>query len=117
MNFTTESLAKRVTGSRVAEDAQGNVVGAVGLQIAERQGKIHSEGFTDFGVADQLRPVFSGSAAFRGDQSRAAATLDRGEAPFWTHSGLVKPDADALEKLPASWRHPSADWLTRKTQG
>jgi len=114
MNFATEALAKRVTEFQVAEDAHGKILGAVGLQMAERQGRIHSEGFTDFGVAEQLRPVFW-------DRLQAVATnhgllrlWTEEKAPFWTHSGLLKPDADALEKLPASWRHPSADWLTLK---
>ena len=34
------------------------------------------------------------------------------QAPFWNHCGLVKADAEALQKLPAVWRGASSAWLT-----
>ena len=90
------------------------MLGAVGLQIAERQGLIHSEAFSDFALAEHLRPLLW-------DRSSAVATNQgllrvwtREQAPFWNHCGLVKADAEALQKLPAPWRGPSSDWLTLK---
>jgi hypothetical protein len=84
------------------------------LQIAERQGRIHSEGFTDFALAEHLRsPLW--------DRIHSVATnhgllrlWTQEEAPFWNHCGLLKPDAEALEKLPAVWRNARPDWLTLK---
>jgi len=114
MHLPADELAKRVTEFQVAQSAEGTVVGAVGLQIAERQGRIHSEGFTDFAVADQVRPQLW-------DRVHAVATnhgllrlWTQEQAPFWTHCGLVKPDEDALGKLPALWRNQPASWLTLK---
>src|ERR1017187_926557 len=57
MQFPVEDLARRVTEFQVAEGAEGEVRGAVGLQIAERQGLVHSEAFSDFALADHLRPL------------------------------------------------------------
>src|SRR5690242_12734924 len=57
MHFRTEELGKRVTEFQVAEGGDGKLLGAVALQIAERQGRVHSEGFSDFTVADQIRPL------------------------------------------------------------
>jgi hypothetical protein len=114
MRFPVEDLARRVTEFQVAVGADGEVLGAVGLQIAERQGLVHSEAFGDFALADHLRPLLW-------DRLNAVATnygllrvWTREPAPFWNHCGLVQPDAEALQKLPAQWRGPSSSWLTLK---
>jgi N-acetylglutamate synthase-like GNAT family acetyltransferase len=114
MRYPTEDLARRVTEFQVAEGPADKVLGAVGLQIAERQGRIHSEAFGDFALADQLRPLLW-------DRVQAVATnhgllrlWTQEQAPFWNHCGLLKADAEALEKLPLLWRGPSSDWLTVK---
>jgi N-acetylglutamate synthase-like GNAT family acetyltransferase len=114
MHFNADELARRVTEFQVAENAEGHLLGALGLQIADRQGLIHSEGFTDFAFAEHLRPLLW-------DRMRALAANQgllrlwtREGAPFWHHCGLVKPDAEAMEKLPSLWRGPSSGWLTIK---
>ena len=86
----------------------------VGLQIAERQGLVHSEAFGDFSLADPLRQLLW-------DRVHAVATnhgllrlWTQERAPFWNHCGLVQADEEALQKLPVSWRGPSSPWLTLK---
>ena len=112
MRFPAEDLARRVTEFQVAEGPEGKILGAVGLQIAERQGLIHSEAFSDFALAEQLRPLLW-------DRLHAVATnhgllrlWTQEQAPFWNHCGLQRADAEALEKLPAPWRGPPGAWLT-----
>jgi len=114
MRYPTQDLARRVTEFQVAEGPDGKVLGALGLQIAERQGRVHSEAFGDFALAEQLRPLLW-------DRVQAVATnhgllrvWTQEQAPFWNHCGLLKADAQALEKLPAPWRAPSPAWLTLK---
>jgi N-acetylglutamate synthase-like GNAT family acetyltransferase len=114
MHFPAEDLARRVTEFQVAVSPEGQLVGAVGLQIAERQGLVHSEAFSDFAYAEHLRPLLW-------DRLRAVATnhgllrvWTQEPAPFWHHCGLVEADAETLAKLPALWRGPSARWLTLK---
>ena len=114
MQFPAEDLAKRVTEFQVALGADGNVLGAIGLQIAERQGLVHSEAFYDFALAEHLRPLLW-------DRLHAVATnhgllrvWNREQAPFWNHCGLVKADAETLHKLPALWRGAPSPWLTLK---
>ncbi len=114
MNYPVQDLARRVTEFQVAETPDGKVVGGVGLQIVERQGLVHSEGFSDFALAEHLRPLLW-------DRLHAVATnhgllrvWTQEQAPFWNHCGLVKADAEALEMLPALWRGPSSAWLTLK---
>jgi hypothetical protein len=114
MQYPVFALAKRVTEFQVAEGADGKLLGAVGLQIAEKQGLVHSEAFGDFALADQLRPLLW-------DRLHAVATnhgllriWTQEQAPFWNHCGLVKADEEALQKLPMLWRGPSSGWLTLK---
>ena len=114
MGFPVEDLSKRITDFQVAEGADGKVVGALGLQIAERQGRVHSEGFSDFALADQLR-------ALLWDRIHAVATNHgllrlwaQEQAPFWSHCGLLAADPDSLGKLPATWRPLTSQWLTLK---
>jgi hypothetical protein len=114
MHYPVPELARRVIEFQVAEGADGKVLGAVGLQIAERQGLIHSEAFSDFALAEQLRPLLW-------DRVHAVATnhgllriWTQERAPFWNHCGLARAEADALEKLPVLWRGPSSPWLTLK---
>jgi len=51
------ALEKQFTDFQVAEDAQGRIVGAIGLQVAAADGKVHSESFADFALSDPLRPL------------------------------------------------------------
>ncbi|MCX6928678.1 MAG: hypothetical protein NT154_36520, partial [Verrucomicrobia bacterium] len=104
----------RVTEFQVAEGADGILLGTVGMQIAERQGLIHSEAFSDFSLAEHLRPLLW-------DRLHAVATnhgllrvWTREQAPFWNHCGLLKADVETLQKLPALWKGPLSDWLTVK---
>ena len=114
MQYPTQELAKRVTEFQVAEDADGTVLGGVGLQIAERQGLIHSEAFGDFALADPLRQLLWDRINSVATNQGLLRLWTQEGAPFWNHSGLVKAEAEALEKLPAAWRGPTSPWLTLK---
>jgi N-acetylglutamate synthase-like GNAT family acetyltransferase len=114
MQFPADDLAKRVTEFQVAEGANGEVLGAVGLQIAERQGLLHSEAFSDFALADHLRPLLWDRLLAVATNHGLLRVWTREQAPFWSHCGLLKADAEALGKLPALWHGPSSAWLTLK---
>jgi N-acetylglutamate synthase-like GNAT family acetyltransferase len=114
MNFPLEDLGKRVTEFQVAEDAEGKLVGALGLQIAERQGLIHGEAFPDFALADTLRPMLWERVHAVGTNHGLLRLWTQEQAPFWTHCGLVKANGEILVKLPAPWKTRSDAWLTLK---
>ena len=50
-------LEKQFTEFQVAEGPGGQIVGAIALQVAGADGKIHSETFADFALSDALRPL------------------------------------------------------------
>ena len=114
MNFPADDLAKRITEFQVAESAEGQLLGAVGLQISQRQGLVHSEAFIDFAHAEHLRqPLWDRLQAIAANHGLLRLWTQE-EAPFWSHSGLVKADAEALQKLPAAWSGSARAWLTLK---
>src|SRR5437763_4648115 len=93
MHFPSEELAKRVTEFQVAESAEGKLLGAVGLQIAERQGRVHSEAFTDFSLAEQLRPLLWERLHAVATNHGLLRLWTQEQAPFWNHCGLLKAEA------------------------
>ena len=114
MQYPTQELARRVTEFQVAEGADGTVLGAVGLQMAERQGLVHSEAFSDFALAEYLRPLLWDRVQTVATNHGLLRVWTQEQAPFWNHCGLVKAEGEVLQKLPASWRRPSSPWLTLK---
>jgi N-acetylglutamate synthase-like GNAT family acetyltransferase len=114
MHFAAADMAKRTTEFQVAENAEGKLVAAVGLQMAQKQGLIHSEGFLDFSIADQVRPLLWERMQSVATNHGLLRLWTQEQAPFWKQSGLAKADDAALEKLPTSWRGQSPEWLTLK---
>jgi hypothetical protein len=84
------------------------------LQVAQRQGLVHSEGFTDFALGDTLRPLLWERIQAVAMNQGLVRLWTRETAPFWSHCGLVEADAEALEKLPAPWRGLPSAWRTLK---
>ena len=114
MHFSTDDLARRVTEFQIGETPDGKIVGAIGLQMLEKQGRIHCEAFTDFALADQLRPMLWDRLHSVATNNGLLRVWTQEQAPFWNHSGLVKADAEAIAKLPATWRGLGSEWLTLK---
>ena len=114
MNFGLLDLEKRLTEFQVVEDPKGNLAGAIGYQMQGKQALIHSEGFTDFSLADTLRPLLWERLKMLAANHGTVRVWSREDSRFWTQETLTKPDAEALEKLPATWVIQSADWHTLK---
>jgi N-acetylglutamate synthase-like GNAT family acetyltransferase len=114
MHLPAEDLSKRITEFQVAQGAAAKLLGAVGLQIAERQGRIQSEAFSDFALAEQLRPLLWDRIQAVASNHGLLRLWTQEVAPFWNHCGLIKADAEALAKLPAAWQNQRPAWLTLK---
>ena len=112
MRFPAEDLARRVTEFQVAEGPDGALVGAIGLQMTGKHGLVHSEAFTDFSLAETLRPAIWERLQAVATNHGLIRLWTQETAPFWHHCGLRKADTAAMEKLPAPWQTPGHDWLT-----
>ena len=117
MNFPAADLEKRLTEFQVAEDENGNIVGAIGFQFLDRQGLIYNEAFADFSVADQVRPLLWTRIQSLAMNHGVARLWTRENAPFWTHSGLQPAKPEMLERLPEAWDRSAPGWLTLRLNG
>ena len=114
MRLRADELAKRITEFQVAESVEGLVAGAVGLQLSERQGCLHSEAFIDFSLADSLRPQLWERLQAVAANHGLVRLWTQEQAPFWSHCGLAKADEEVMGKLPAAWQSLPGSWLTLK---
>lgn len=114
MQFPVEDLAKRVTDFQVVEAEQGEIVGAIALEIVQRQGRIHSEAFTDFSLAEHARPHLWNRIESLAQNHGLVRLWTQEQAPFWSRSGLTSADTAQAAELPARWKDLPGRWLTLK---
>jgi hypothetical protein len=95
-------------------DAIGTVVGTVGLQMLGKQALLHSEAFTDFAVADIVRPRLWDRLQMVAGNNGICRVWSLETAPFWSQNILSRADAVSLEKLPEPWRAFGGEWRTLK---
>jgi hypothetical protein len=114
MRFAAEDLARHITEFQVAEGPDGALLGGVALQIVERQGRVHSEAFVDFALADQLRPLLWDRIQSVAANHGLLRLWTQEDAPFWSRCGLQRADEALLGKLPAAWRDSPGAWQTLK---
>ena len=112
MHFPSAELEKRLTEFQVVETADGNVAGAIGLQIIGPHARLHSEGYTDFSVADAARELFWERIQTIASHHGVLRLWTQETSPFWPRWGFQSPSAEALDRLPAEWRQTEAPWLT-----
>lgn len=107
-------LEKRLTEFHVVEDSDGQLAGALGLQIAGQQGKIHSESYADFGLVDTLRPLLWERMQSVAQTHGLLRLWTLETAPFWKQGGFIPVPSELRTTLPAAFGDTKADWLTVK---
>jgi len=112
MRFPTDELEKRLTEFQVVEAADGQIAGAMGLQIIGHQALLHSEGYTDFGVADAARQLFWERIQTIATHHGVFRLWTQENAPFWVRWGFQPANAEILERLPGEWKRSGERWLT-----
>jgi len=112
MHLPALELEKRLTEFQVVETQEGQIAGAIGLQIAGRQGRLHSEAFSDFGQSDKLRELLWERIQNVANNHGLTRLWISESAPFWDHNGFRAANAETLQKLPATWSELKAGVLT-----
>ena len=112
MHLPAEELEPCLTEFQVAATPEGALLGALALEINGRHGRLHSEAFADFALAQLLRErLFERMKSVAAN--RGVARLWTAEtAPFWKQNGFQAPDANVRNKLPPAWEALPASWLT-----
>lgn len=113
MNLPGDELEKRLTEFQIVEDADGQFLGAMGLQVSRQHALLHNEGFTDFSVADTARDLFWQRIQVLAANHTVFRLWTQERSPFWKNFGFRPPDANTLAHLPAEWKNEYNDaWLT-----
>lgn len=112
MRFAEGELEKRLTEFQVIVGPDQRIVGALGFQMAERQGRIHSETFADFAIADSIRPLIWTRLQSLASNHGIFRLWTQERAPFWTQTGFKPANEKAMARLPSTWHDHSANWLT-----
>jgi N-acetylglutamate synthase-like GNAT family acetyltransferase len=110
--FPVADLEKRFTEFQVAAGATGEVVAAIGLQIAGADGKVHSEWFKDFALSDTLRPALWKRLQALASNHGLFRLWTEESAPYWKKdAGFSSPSADLATRLPENFGAARAGWL------
>ena len=112
MRFPAGELEKRLTEFQVVEAADGQIVGAIGLQITGHHALLHSEGYTDFSVADAARQLFWERIQTIATHHGVFRLWTQENSPFWVRWGFQPATIELLERLPAEWKRSEGKWLT-----
>lgn len=107
-------LQHRLTEFQLVVDPQGGVLGGIGFELAGREGRIHSEVFSDFGFADHFRPLLWGRVQMLALNHSVTRIWTQETAPFYPGNGFHEAAAPDLESLPGGWRDLAGRWLCQR---
>lgn len=105
-------LEKRLTEFQLIATETGDLLGAVGLHIEGKHGKIHSEAFAQTDDQDALRQlIWERVQSVSRNHGLVRLWTEEG-APFWSQRGFIAADADMLKKIPPGFGGAVRHWLT-----
>jgi N-acetylglutamate synthase-like GNAT family acetyltransferase len=113
MRLPPDELEKHLTEFQVVENSEGEVVGAIGIQFSENHALLHSEGYSDFGVADAARQLFWERIQTLSAHNGIFRIWTQERSPFWKNYGFQPPTAEIRDRLPGEWKNEfDGGWLT-----
>ena len=111
-NLPVADLEKRFKEFQVVRGPDNDILGAVGLQVAGTQGRLHSETFLRPEEADSLRPKLWERVRVIAGNFGVTRIWSQIEAPFWHANGFVPTNADQITKLPPEFGNSGQRWST-----
>jgi len=105
-----EVLEKRFTEFQVVADAGGQLVGAVGLQITDKQGRLHSELFPQYELADKLRPLLWERHKKVAQNHGVVRVWTQFTSPYWQTGDFHDPSTEELLDLPLNLAGQIGSW-------
>lgn len=113
MRLSPDELEPRLTEFQVVENHENQVLGAIGIQIVKQHALLHSEGYTDFGVADTARSLFWERVQTLAANHGVFRIWTQERSPFWKSFGFQPPNNEILPRLPEAWKNEfEGGWLT-----
>jgi N-acetylglutamate synthase-like GNAT family acetyltransferase len=113
MRLSPDELEPRLTEFQVVENSEGHVLGAMGIHFVKQNALLHSEGYSDFSVADSARNLFWERIQTLAANHGVFRIWTQERSPFWKSFGFQPPSAEILPRLPEEWKNEfDGGWLT-----
>ena len=103
-------LGKRLQEFQVVEGPGGELVGALGLQIAGHEGRLHSEAFLNPEQAGSIRAQLWERVQMISKNHGLVRVWTQLGAPFWSQNGFGSPAPELAAKLPPAFGGNPAPW-------
>lgn len=105
-------LEKRFKEFQVAESESGEILGAVGVQVAGIEARLHSEAFSNFEQADELRQAIWARIQVMAENQGWVRVWTELTSQTWRQIGFDPPNPEQWSKLPESFAHGgTGHWL------
>src|SRR5215470_14732141 len=95
-NLPWQDLEKRFKEFQVAQSPSGQLLGAIGLQVAGGDGWLHSPAFAEAGQADALCPRLWERTRILAQNHGLFRVWIQSTLPFWQTNGFRQPTGDVL---------------------
>lgn len=112
MRLPAEELDKRLTEFQVVQNPDGRVLGAIGIQFSKQNALLHSEGYSDFGIADAARELFWERIQTLASNHGVFRIWTQESSPFWLRWGFLPANAEMLTRLPSEWNNENPEWFS-----
>lgn len=100
-NLSLPDLEKRFTEVQIAQNAEGKIVGALGIKIDRLHGHLHSEAIPDKNDTALYEAFWQRLQILARNYGLFRLWTDS-QTPYWQTIGFKTPDEKAFEKRPAS---------------
>src|SRR3954464_4115828 len=110
-NLPSESLEKRFKEFQVVEAENGELLGAIGLQISGQEALLHSEAFLSPEHSEFVREKVWERAQIMAKNHGLVRVWTQFHAPFWRGNGFPQPRGAPLQKLPPAFGPAQSPWL------
>ena len=112
MRLPADELESRLTEFQVIESAEGQIVGAIGLQIIRPHARLHSEAYTDFALADAARELVWDRIQLIASHHGVFRLWTQENSPFWSRCGFRIVITESLAQLPEAWKRFGGKWYS-----
>lgn len=110
VRLAADELESRLTEFQVIESADGQIVGAIGLQIIRPHARLHSEAYTDVSLADAARQLFWERLQLIASHHGVFRLWTQDNSPFWSRCGFRIVITESLVQLPEEWKRFGGKW-------
>lgn len=108
--LSVPDLEKRFKEFQIVEGNGSSILGALGLQIAGLEGRLHNEAFARPEQADALRELLWERVQVLAQNHGLVRVWAQFATPFWSHSGFQVASPETLAKLPPAFTGDPHPW-------